>query len=166
MTPTSSHRLIQRALQFLVVLLLASMAVDVLWQIITRFILGDPSVWTEELARFILIWLGALGAALGVAEKFHLEMDFFIQKAKGTTRRRLDLLIHFIVLLVAISVFAYGGSKLVLLAHNLEQTSPALGLPMALVYLVLPLSGVLMTASCLFHMQNTEPLPEEVKITE
>ncbi len=48
------------------VLIMGLMVVNVLWQVFTRFIIGDPSSFTDELARFLMIWLGVLGAALCV----------------------------------------------------------------------------------------------------
>jgi TRAP-type C4-dicarboxylate transport system permease small subunit len=133
---------------------MAAMALDVLWQIFTRFILGDPSVWTEELARFILIWLGALGAAYGVGQGFHLEMDYFLQKAAPKRRQLMDRTILITILVIALGVFFVGGGRLLLLSHQLGQTSPALGLHMTWVYLALPVSGLLMAFSALHRMRH------------
>jgi TRAP-type C4-dicarboxylate transport system permease small subunit len=138
------------------------MALDVLWQIITRFILNNPSTWTEELARFILIWLGSLGAAFGVGEGFHLEMDYFIRKTPPQRRMLLDRIISMIILFIATAVFIFGGGRLLLLANELGQTSAALGIPMSWVYLSLPLSGILMIVSCIHNLQH----PAEHKQTE
>ncbi len=149
---TTFHNRLLAVLRALLILLLAAMALDVLWQVVTRFIIGDPSVWTEELARFILIWLGALGAAYGVAEGFHLEMDYFLQKASETRRRQLDRVILAILLLIGLGVFLFGGGSLVLLAQDLGQTSPALGLPMSAIYLSLPISGILIAYFAVHRM--------------
>jgi TRAP-type C4-dicarboxylate transport system permease small subunit len=151
------HRLTIKSLQLLLVVIMACLALDVLWQIITRFIIGDPSVWTEELARYLLIWLGALGAALGVGEGFHLEMDYFLQKAKPAARKQMDRIIILITALVALTIFMIGGGRLVLLAHQLEQTSAALAIPMSWVYAALPLSGLLMLGFCLQQLRHPTP---------
>jgi TRAP-type C4-dicarboxylate transport system permease small subunit len=153
------HHKLVAALRILLIILMAAMAVDVLWQVVTRFILNAPSVWTEELARFILIWLGSLGAAYGVAEGFHLEMDYFLKQAKDDRRRLLERIILAILLLIGLGVFFFGGGRLVLLANELGQTSPALGLPMSLIYLALPLSGLLMAYFALHRMRH--PLPPQ-----
>ncbi len=154
------HHKLVAALRILLIVLMAAMALDVMWQVVTRFVLNSPSVWTEELARFILIWLGSLGAAYGVAEGFHLEMDYFLKKATGLKRRLLDRIILAILLLIGVGVFLIGGGSLVLLANELGQTSPALGLPMSLVYLALPLSGMLIVFFALYRMQH--PLPPQI----
>ncbi|MGZ0654912.1 TRAP transporter small permease [Coraliomargarita sp. W4R53] len=157
------HHRSQKCLEVLLIVLMASMALDVLWQIITRFILDDPSTWTEELARFILIWLGSLGAAFGVGEGFHLEMDYFLQKSSPTTRVLLDRIILVLTMLIAAAVFVYGGGRLLLLANELGQISAALSIPMSWVYVSLPLSGVLMLGSCIYHLQypTEHSLPQE-----
>lgn len=157
MTLTKIHIIMQKTLRGLLIFLMAAMAIDVLWQIATRFLLGDPSVWTEELARFILIWLGCLGAAFGVGEGFHLEMDYFLQKAGLKCRQFLDRVILGVVAIIACVVFIFGGIRLLYIAHDLGQTSAALGIPMAWVYLVIPVSGILMVVSCIYRIQH--PLP-------
>lgn len=154
---TSFHDRLQKWLQRLLIILMGAMAINVLWQVATRFLIGDPSVWTEELARFILIWLGSLGAAYGVGENFHLEMDFFIQKASPARRKRMEQAIQIVILLIAGSIFIYGGFRLLYLAHDLGQTSPALGVSMTWVYAVLPLSGILMAISCIVNLLNPAP---------
>ncbi len=157
--PSQIHHKTVAALRILLIVLMAAMALDVLWQVVTRFIFNSPSVWTEELARFILIWLGSLGAAYGVAEGFHLEMDYFLKKTEGYRRRLLDRIILAILLLIGLGVFFFGGGRLVLLANELGQTSPALGLPMSLVYLALPLSGLLIVYFALYRMRHPLPQP-------
>ncbi|GHC66833.1 TRAP transporter small permease [Roseibacillus persicicus] len=153
---------LQKGLRHLLVALMAAMALDVLWQIFTRFFVGDPSVWTEELARFILIWLGCLGAAFGVGEGFHLRMDYFLQKTRPAHRAQLERLIPAFVLLIALSVFVFGGARLAYLAHELKQTSPALGIGMIWVYAVIPASGLIMVISCLQQMTSPHSHPETV----
>lgn len=141
-----------RALEAALIILMAAMALDVLWQIATRFVIGDPSVWTEELARFILIWIGALGAAYGVARGFHLEMDYLLNKLRGRVRLAAERTILVVVALMGLGVFLVGGGSLVWLAAELGQTSPALGLPMSAVYSALPLSGALIVFFALTRM--------------
>lgn len=149
---TRLHTVLEKLLELALILLMAVMVLDVLWQVATRFLFGDPSVWTEELARFILIWLGTLGAAYGVAKGFHLEMDYLLNKLKGTARKNADRIILGIIALVGALVFLAGGLRLVWLTAQLSQTSPALGLPMSGVYAALPLSGVLIVFFAVHRM--------------
>ncbi|NIX00358.1 MAG: TRAP transporter small permease subunit, partial [Phycisphaerae bacterium] len=51
------------------------LVIDVTWQVITRFVLKNPSSWTEELATYLLIWVGLLGAAVALHRGAHLGID-------------------------------------------------------------------------------------------
>jgi TRAP-type C4-dicarboxylate transport system permease small subunit len=126
--------------------LLMVMTTDVLWGVFTRYVLGAQAPWTEELARFLLIWIGLLGAAYASGQGLHLSIDLLPERLSGNRRRQLELLIRFFVLLFAVSVMVVGGCRLLYLTWALGQTSPALRLPMWMVYSVLPLSGGLVTA--------------------
>ncbi|AFU98816.1 TRAP transporter small permease [Simiduia agarivorans] len=130
--------------------LLAFLVMDVTWQVITRFLLADPSSITEELARFLLIWIGLVGAAQAYRHKMHLGIDLLAQKLNPVQGIWLNRFIHACCLLFAISILIIGGCNLMWLTWTLEQFSPAMHLPMALVYAALPLSGVLI---CLYAVQ-------------
>ena len=117
------------------VIMLAVMTLDVLWGVFTRYVMADQASWSEELARFLLIWIGILGAAYASGQRMHLSIDLLPVKPVR--------LIAGLIILFALSVMVVGGSRLVLLTAELGQTSPALGVPMSLVYAVVPLSGLL-----------------------
>ena len=67
---------VDRALAAVLATLLASLVVVVCWQVVTRFVLERPSSVTEELARFLLIWLGLLGGAHALGQGMHLSIDY------------------------------------------------------------------------------------------
>jgi TRAP-type C4-dicarboxylate transport system permease small subunit len=73
---------LDRLLETLVMVAVAVMVVDVLWQVFTRFILNNPSSWTEELAIFLLIWVALLGAAVALNRGAHLGIDYFVGKLR------------------------------------------------------------------------------------
>lgn len=125
--------------------MLMSIAVaNVLWQVFTRFVLADPSSFTDELARYLLIWIGLLGASYAAGAKMHLAIDLLPTKLTGIPRFYVGVLIETCIFLFALSVFVIGGSHLVALTLTLGQTSAALHVPLGYVYLALPLSGLLM----------------------
>jgi len=119
------------------------LVLNVSWQVITRFILPEPSSYTEEVARFLLMWIGLLGAAYAYRKKMHLGIDIISEKLQGRAKYVTTLFVYFLTLLVAIAVLIVGGMNLVLLTLELNQFSSSLGLPMGLIYLCLPLSGFL-----------------------
>jgi TRAP-type C4-dicarboxylate transport system permease small subunit len=134
---------IDRTIKNLLNFLLVFLVVDVSWQVITRFLLPEPSSYTEEIARFLLIWIGLLGAAHAYRKKMHLGIDYFSQKLAFNQQKILSLTVYFLCALFALSIFIIGGASLAQLTLELNQTSPALGIKMGYVYLVLPLSGSL-----------------------
>jgi TRAP-type C4-dicarboxylate transport system permease small subunit len=136
--------LITSILKFLLIILIAVMVLDVSWQVFTRFILQDPSSYTEELAGFLLIWIGLLGSSYALYTKSHLGIDIITSKLTGFKKQLSQIMIHIIVILFALSILVIGGIRLVNITLTLNQISPALGIPMGYVYLVLPFTGVLM----------------------
>ena len=71
---------IDRFLGWTLVVIMSLMVVNVLWQVFSRFVLGDPSSYTEELARYLMIWVGVLGAAYVSGKNKHVAIDYFPTK--------------------------------------------------------------------------------------
>jgi TRAP-type C4-dicarboxylate transport system permease small subunit len=124
--------------------LMALIVIDVTWQIITRFILNNPSSFTEELAGFLLIWIGLLGASYALYTRAHLGIDYLTGKIPAEKKYITEIIIYIIVFLFALFIPVLGGLNLVNITFTLRQISPALGIPVGYVYLVLPLTGILM----------------------
>ncbi len=134
---------ITRILSFVLIALMAAMVLDVSWQVFTRFVLRNPSGFTEELAGFLLIWIGLLGASYAYSIKAHLGIDLLTSKLSGARKQASEILIASIVGLFAIFVLVIGGWRLVGMTFTLQQISPVMGIPVGCVYLVLPLTGIL-----------------------
>jgi TRAP-type C4-dicarboxylate transport system permease small subunit len=134
---------ITKVLSIILIFLMAVIVLDVSWQVFTRFILKDPSSFTEELAGFLLIWIGLLGSSYAFYTRAHLGIDVLTMRLDPAKRRLVGMLISLIVMLFALFVLFIGGLRLVNLTFTLHQISPAIGIPMGYVYLVLPLTGLL-----------------------
>lgn len=130
-------------LGWLLIALMALMTADVLWGVLTRYALGHQASWTEELARFLLIWIGCLGAAYAAGKDMHLSIDLLSPRLSPAGRQWLGVGIRLLTLLFAVSVLLVGGIELIRFTYLLGQYSPALNLPMSLVYAAVPLSGLL-----------------------
>lgn len=128
-------------LEWVMALLLGVMVLDVFWGVITRYLLESQSSWTDELARFLLVWLSIMGAAYASGKKMHIAIDLLPKQLNAKQQKYLDIIIHLIVLLFAVSVFLIGGIRYVYISFALGQTSPALQIPIGFVYIVLPISG-------------------------
>lgn len=134
---------LDKILAYFLSLLLAIMTLDVLWGVFTRYLMGHQSSWTEELARFLLIWIGLLGAAFASGQRLHLAIDLLPRRLDESRRRRLQIFINILVILFAATVMVIGGGRYVYLTFTLGQISPAMQVPMGLIYTVVPISGLL-----------------------
>lgn len=146
---------LDRVLAVFLIILMIGIVVDVSWQVLSRFIVGRPSSVTEEIARFLLIWIGLLGAAYAYRTHAHLGLDVLTAKLPMEKRVRVEILAQLLSFGFAASVMVYGGIHLVKLQLMVEQTSAALQIKMGYVYLVLPLAGVLICIYAIDNMSNT-----------
>ena len=137
------REVIEKALEWLLVFLMSVLVLDVLWQVISRYILSSPSSYTDELAGFLLIWVGLFGAAYVAGKREHLAIDLLLQRSNKKRRFLLEIIISVIVIMFAVAVMIIGGSWLVYTRFFLSVKSAALDLPLGVVYLVLPISGLL-----------------------
>jgi TRAP-type C4-dicarboxylate transport system permease small subunit len=149
-----ARQIVDRGLEAALVVTMGANVLNVLWQVFTRFVLGRPSSWTEELARFLLIWLALLGAAYVAGRKMHLAIGAVVERLDARTRRRVEIVAHLAVGLFAAGVMGVGGLRLVWITFALEQTSAALGIRLGYVYAVLPASGALILFYSLGHVAD------------
>lgn len=139
----SVRKNIDKALEWMLVFLMSILVLDVLWQVTSRYILNAPSSYTDELAGFLLIWVGLFGAAYVAGKREHLAIDLLLQRSPEKRKLKLEIIISVLVILFALVVMVVGGSWLVYTRFYLSVKSAALGLPLGVVYLVLPISGLL-----------------------
>ncbi|NCC79610.1 MAG: TRAP transporter small permease [Clostridia bacterium] len=116
-----------------------SLVVGGTWQIFTRWILKDPSTFTEEFMRYMLIWASMIGSAYCFYKDKHLTLDLFKKKATGKKEKVLMVFIESMILFFVIYVFVYGGSKM---AFNATNTSSVMQIPFKYLYMILPISGI------------------------
>lgn len=128
-----------RFLELVVSLLFLVMVGVTTWQVITRYILHNPSSITEEFVKFSLIWLSLLSAAYVVGKNGHISITLLSSRLVENKRIIVDILIQISFLAFGSIVMMYGGIKTVLM--TVDQISPALHLSMGLIYLSLPISG-------------------------
>ncbi|MEK9499233.1 TRAP transporter small permease [Photorhabdus sp. P32] len=135
---------LNKGLAFFTVSLSVFLVFCVTWQVVSRYVFGTPSTVTDELARYLFMWVAMIGAAYTTGQHRHLAIDLLTMKLKGIGKNSVSLVIQAAIALFAAIVLVYGGSILVISTLETGQITPALGLPMGYVYLCLPISGVLM----------------------
>ncbi len=127
----------------ILVVIMAIMVLNVLWQVFTRFVTGNPSSFTDELARYLMIWIGVLGAAYVSGRNLHVAIDILPTRSTEKTQKWLRAIVTVLVILFVFFAFVIGGSRLVYISYVLGQQSPALQLPLSVVYIIIPISGLL-----------------------
>jgi TRAP-type C4-dicarboxylate transport system permease small subunit len=132
---------LNRICEWALIILLAAMAVAVFLQVLFRYLFHLPLFWTEEFARYCLVWASLLGAAVALKRGEHIAVTFFLDTFPKRAARALTMVAQISVVLI-LSVMVWGGIKLVLVTS--AQISPALRIPMAVPYLALPIGSVVM----------------------
>jgi TRAP-type C4-dicarboxylate transport system permease small subunit len=139
-------------LRWVLVALAVSMVIVVTWQVVSRYVFRAPSSLTEEIARFQLIWLGLLGSVYTFRNRMHVGIDILVTPLKGKVRLGAELVSLIACLIFAFIILIYGGGRLVSLTYELNQTSAALGVRIAYVYSIIPISGILMSIYALHYI--------------
>lgn len=134
---------IDKTIRQLLIVLMSAIVIDVLLQVISRYLFRSPLGFTDELAGYLLIWLGLLGAAYATGEKQHLAIDLLSAKLSGPNQKRLELFISFLVICFGFGVLVIGGSWLIYTSFLLGQISASLEVPLGYIYLIVPISGIL-----------------------
>lgn len=137
------RKTVDKILANLLVIIMAVMVLNVLWQVASRFILGAPSSFTDELARYLMIWVGILGAAYISGRNMHVAIDVIPSRLSEPVQKRLMFIVRMLIILFCVLAMVIGGSRLVYITYVLGQNSPALQVPLAVVYAVIPISGIL-----------------------
>lgn len=141
---------LDKTLEWFCVALFVVLVVDVTWQVFTRQVLNDPSGWSEELAKYVFIWLGLFGSSLVFGERGHIAVDFAVRKTPEQIQRIIAIFVQVSIIVFAIVVLIQGGYKVTILAWNQNLT----GLPVNVgwLYVALPITGVLTVFYSLFHL--------------
>ncbi len=148
MTFSTFNKMIDKALAAMLIFFMALMIFTVVWQVFTRFVINDPSSFTDELSRYLLIWIGILGGAYVYSVKRHLALELLMPKLGLKSQLVLGIFINVLIMIFAYITLVYGGSSFVSTTLQHKQISPGLfigetHLLIGYVYVVLPLSGVL-----------------------
>jgi TRAP-type C4-dicarboxylate transport system permease small subunit len=106
-----------------------------------RYVLGVTHAWTEEAAIYAMMWLGLVGAALGLRRGTHIAIAYFAGKVERVAGRAIAALVWTSELLFALFLVVYGWR---LAMAVMAESSPGTGVPVGVVNLALPIAGALM----------------------
>lgn len=149
--PSYPTRIADFLMRFVLAASLGGLATVVFSQVVMRYVFAAPPFWTEELARFLLIWLTFLGAVAAHRDGAHISVTWLAEKLGPARARWLELLAHIIVLAVLV-VITKAGLDITKMGR---QPAPALGISMAWFYAALPVGAGLMIIVTLLQMAGT-----------
>jgi TRAP-type C4-dicarboxylate transport system permease small subunit len=152
MTQSKFKNKLDKIVAWMLIVLMGFMVLNVTWQVLSRYVVQNPSSFTDELSRYMLIWLGMLGAAYVAGQNQHLAIDILPNKLSGKPKIKLLILINALVLLFALLAMVLGGSNLVYITYILEQKSATLQIPLAYIYTIIPISGLLVIYYQIFQI--------------
>ena len=134
-------RFIRRTTESAIIFLFAVLVAVVFYQVVARYIFNDPPSWTEELARYCQVWIILLTSSICIRKGSHLAVDYFGHRINLEVKRKINIVMSTLIALYILIVTIFGWKLMVVGQY---QLSPALQLKMSYVYVVFPLSGVLM----------------------
>jgi TRAP-type transport system small permease protein len=139
-TPRTLLDYLARLAEFIMVSLATLMVILVSYQVFQRYVLHYTPPWSEELSVYLMIWFGIVGIAVGVRRNAHMALHFFADLMPLKVQSVLTY-VRYCLILIYSAFLTVEGLKMVDL--TMSQRSPAMGLPVGLVYLALPVSTVL-----------------------
>ena len=128
-------------LNWVLTFIMAAMLVVVSAQVWYRFVLNNPLAWSEELARYLFVWVSFLGSAAGIRMNVHLGIDL-IDKLLSPRGRKIMTIIVNLAIQIFLAVVIFWGIKILKVVQF--QKSASMGIPMTYPYLAVPVGSALM----------------------
>jgi TRAP-type C4-dicarboxylate transport system permease small subunit len=124
----------------------------ILIQIFFRFVIYRPVPWSEELARYLMVWMGMLGSVIALRQGRHIGVTFLVERLYGRQRAAVVRLVQ-LTLLGFLAIIGWEGWGLAL--FNAQQLSAAMEIPMSIPYLAIPAGAALMMVELAAQMLPT-----------
>ncbi len=132
---------IEKALDAVLVFMMIVMAGAVVLQVTSRYVFNNPTSWSEELARYLFVWITFLGAAVVIRKRRHVDVTVLTDRLPPGAAKVVYLVSDAAVLFM-LGALTWAGAGLAIMAHR--QLSAAMDLPMSLAYSAMPVGTGLM----------------------
>jgi TRAP-type C4-dicarboxylate transport system permease small subunit len=154
------YKALETVIRYMVLILLVLMVIIVFANVVTRYYLHFSLAWSEEVTRFMLVWLVFLGSFLAYINDEHLGLDILVKKMPPTLRKIVTLITNGLVIFALYAVLE--GGYLMMVA-NFDWLSPAAEIPQGYVYIVIPICCGLMIFQTLLKTYYilTAPSPSQ-----
>ena len=132
---------IRKTTEVVIIFLFVALVTIVFYQVVSRYIFSDPPSWTEELARYCQVWIILLTSSICIRKGSHLAVDYFSHRLSLGAKKNINIVMSSLIVLYILVVIIFGWKLMVVGQY---QLSPALQVKMSFVYIIFPLSGILM----------------------
>ena len=134
------RKVINTVIKIACILLFGFMVIIGTYQILVRYIFNNPSTISEELLTYSFTWMSLFAAAYVFGKREHMRMGFLADKLNKKKLTILNAIIEITIIAFALIVMVYGGISITSL--SMTQKTASLGIPMGYVYIVIPITGV------------------------
>ncbi len=110
-------------------------------QVVLRYGFGRPLTWSEEVSRYLFVWVVFVGAGVAARYQGHIALDFLVSRFLPGLRRGVAVVMGVLSLAMLLLVFVWYGWALTQV--SMRQESPATGVPVGYATLAIPVGGLL-----------------------
>ena len=146
-------RALFKALEWFAIICMVGLTIIVFMDVILRYIFKQGFSWTQEVATLMLVWFSLIGMAIGVLERIHISIEMFTAKLPEKAIQVLECIDHILIAVFGGAMVYYG-----LLIMNMTKLStlPATKMPSSVLYVILPLSGLLVLINAILVAANQD----------
>ena len=154
------RKVMNTAIKFICIALFAFMVLIGTYQILVRYIFNSPSTVSEELLTYSFTWMSLIAASYVFGKRDHMRMGFVADKLSPDKLKVLNIILEMITIAFSSIVMVYGGISITKL--SMTQKTASLGIPMGYIYLVIPISGILIVIYSVLNIIDLARKGEEV----
>jgi|SRR5699024_4851590 len=141
--------ILDKVMLLLTSIMLIATLLLLLWQVFSRYVLNSPSTFTNELLGFLLVWMSLFAASYAFGSNEHLSFSLIKNKFTKWRMKLVNILVNLFIVIFTISIFIIGGMKAV--TSKMSQLTPILQIPQGALYIILPVSGLVILVYILLN---------------
>jgi TRAP-type transport system small permease protein len=141
-------------LRFITIAMFVTMTTVVVLGILSRFTGLFAILWSEEVGRYLMIWMGFLGAVMALRRGQHIGVLYLVEKLPRALHNSMGLLVQSLCVYFLWFMVTEGVSLMRVVSRT-EQASPMSDIPLYLIYGIIPITGILMIVQIVFSMVQT-----------
>jgi len=130
--------------------LLVIIAVIVNWGVFCRYVLFAPLPWSEQIPKYAMIWMGFLGASVGISRNRHIGFDILVTRLPSMIRKIIFIAGRILILFFLVTMTVYG--VFFSFAVGFSSKAPMLPIPMFYLFLAVPVGGIFMILQAIIRL--------------